>query len=125
MKLTNKDPEFYTIMGPVFGSREVQRKTGDRFYDDDQKEWYIELDETGEVTAVVSVVASVIKNVYGKDEAALLKILKEIYYIAMESIVPSVYAAIYRKAGYTIEEEGSLKKFIKIRGGNENGAIII
>lgn len=125
MKLTNKEPEFYTVMGPVFGSRVVQRKTGDRFYDDDQKEWYIEQDEAGEVLAVVSVAGSVIKNVYAKDEAVLLKILKELYYVITDSIVPSVYADIYREAGYNVDEEEKLKKFIKIRGGNENGAIII
>lgn len=125
MKLTNKDPEFYAVMGPVFGSRVVQRKTGDRFYDDDKKEWYIEQDETGEALAVVSVAGTVIKNVYAKDEAVLLKILKELYYVITDSIVHSVYADIYREAGYSVDEEERLKKFIKIRGGNENGTIII
>ena len=124
-KMTNEDSGFYEIFGPVFGAREIQRKTGDRFYDDDKKEWYIEQDETGEALAVVSVAGTVIKNVYAKDEAVLLKILKELYYVITDSIVHSVYADIYREVGYSVDEEERLKKFIKIRGGNENGTIII
>ena len=124
MKITNKDADFYNIMGPFFGSREVQRKTGDRFYDDDRKVWYIELDDSGKVAATVSVEADIIKNVYCEDEMALLRILRDLYYVTGESVVPSAYANIYRNAGYAVVEE-KLKKFIKIRGGNVNGAIII
>lgn len=66
MKITNKDPDFYKIMGPVFGSRLIQRETGDRFYDDDNKDWYISLDNLNNVIAVVSVSNNVIKNIYSK-----------------------------------------------------------
>lgn len=124
MKITNKDAGFYAIMGPVFGSRKVQRKTGDRFYDDDKKEWYIEKDDSGGVVAVASVDDGVIKNVYGEDETALTRILKELYDITEESVVPSAYTDIYRSAGYTVVEE-KLKKFIKIRGGKANGTSVI
>ena len=41
LKLTNKSKNFYAHLGRVFGSREVQRVTGDRFYDDDDKVWFI------------------------------------------------------------------------------------
>ena len=37
MKITNKDPGFYDLLGPIFGSRKVHRETGDRFFDDDKK----------------------------------------------------------------------------------------
>ena len=49
MKMSRKDPDFYSIMGPVFGSREIQRKTGDRFFDDDNKEWHVFTDLQGNV----------------------------------------------------------------------------
>lgn len=123
MKIKNKDPGFYSIMGPVFGSREIQRKTGDRFFDDDQKEWYIEFDNNEEILAIVSVDGNIMKNIYGKDDTSLLKILKELYYIISSSIVTSVYEELYREAGYDVIQHS--KNFVKICGGNVNGAIFI
>ena len=78
----------------------------------------------GGVVAVASVDDGVIKNVYGEDETALTRILKELYDITEESVVPSAYTDIYRSAGYTVVEE-KLKKFIKIRGGKANGTSVI
>ncbi len=40
-KLTRADGDFYTVMGPVFGSRLIEKQTKDRFYDDAGKVWYV------------------------------------------------------------------------------------
>ena len=61
-KMTNKDSNFYKYMGEIFGSREIQRETSDRFYDDDGKEWFL-YTELGVTLSVVSVKENVIKNV--------------------------------------------------------------
>lgn len=122
--LTNKDSGFYEILGPIFGSREVQRETRDRFYDDAGKEWYIEINKNSEALAVVSIADGKIKNVYGKDLECLEKLLKDMYYLTETSTVPGVYLDAYKKAGYTIEESG-LKKFVKIKGGVINGGIFL
>lgn len=42
MRIDRNNPDFYKVMGPVFGSRLIQRQTNDRFYDDPGKEWFIE-----------------------------------------------------------------------------------
>ncbi len=34
-RMRNTDRGFYGYMGRIFGSRQVQRDTGDRFYDDE------------------------------------------------------------------------------------------
>ena len=38
-KMTNSTPGFYELMGPIFGSRDIEKITGDRFFDDDDKIW--------------------------------------------------------------------------------------
>lgn len=118
MKVSRKDPDFYSIMGPVFGSREIQRKTGDRFFDDDNKEWHVFTDLQGNVTTVISVSKNLIKNVYSSDTDCLLLLLKDIYPEIKSGIVPMVYAEIYKSAGYDVSK--SSKNFVEIRGGYSN-----
>lgn len=65
-RMNNSDRGFYGYMGKIFGSRQVQRDTGDRFYDDDGKEWIFDM-TNGIVLSVASVKDSVIKNVYAND----------------------------------------------------------
>lgn len=40
-KLMRADGDFYTVMGPVFVSRLIEKQTKDRFYDDAGKVWYV------------------------------------------------------------------------------------
>lgn len=123
MKMTNKDPGFYNLLGPIFGSRKIQRETSDRFFDDDEKEWYLEIGDDTEILAVISVSGETIKNVYSSSQNSLVKLLKNVYPFTESSIVPSVYLEAYKKSGYTVEDSG-LKKFIKIKGGIVNGGNI-
>lgn len=113
-RMINTDKDFYKYMGRIFGSREVQRMTSDRIYDDDGKEWIINIDK-GTVTAVVSMKDCIIKNVCAEDVFALIEILKEIYSEISEGIVTNSYKKAYVTAGYEIVEEK--KNFLKIRGG--------
>lgn len=62
MKITNKDPGFYDLLGPIFGSRKVHRETGDRFFDDDKKEWYLEVNDEKEILALISLSGETIKK---------------------------------------------------------------
>ncbi len=116
MKITNRDDNFYRIMGPVFGSRKIQRETGDRFYDDDEKEWFVDLDDSENVISVISVMDGVIKNIYSADAESLEILLREIYPAAGTSVVPAVYKDIYASVGYSVED-GKYKNFVNIKGG--------
>jgi GNAT superfamily N-acetyltransferase len=40
-QLKQNDPKFYSIMGPVFGSRLIAQEVGINIYDDDDKQWFI------------------------------------------------------------------------------------
>lgn len=116
IKITNKSKNFYSHLGPVFGSRKVQRVTGDRFYDDEGKFWYIYYDK-GVPTAFVAVMNNIIKNVWSDDLELLKQTLHEVYKkeTIKTSTVPAVFKDVYNDAGFTIIENGS-KNFIKIKG---------
>ncbi len=116
MKITNKDPGFYNLLGPIFGSRKIQRETSDRFFDDDKKEWRLELDDKEEVIAIISISGKTIKNAYCQNRKSLVRLLKDVYDCTGISTVPSIYLDAYKKAGYEIIESG-LKNFTKIKGG--------
>lgn len=113
--MTNKDSGFYEIMGPVFGSRKVERVTGDRFYDDDDKIWYVDLGVDGGLLSVVSVKRKVIKNIYAENGESLKSILTELKPLVKASIVTKVYEDIYNEAGYVAQDNG-MKRYVVIVG---------
>lgn len=115
IKLTNKDENFYQYMGKFFGSRLVQKQTNDRIYDDDNKTWYIYLDE-GQAKAFVSINKNVLKNIYTTKEKYLEDILKQIQNEnkITYSIVTNNYIETYQKCGFKISLDNTYKNFVTI-----------
>lgn len=114
--LNRNSKDFYKYMGPIFGSREIQRITNDRFFDDEGKDWYLNIDDD-EVTAVISVKNSDIKNVYLKNFDESVKLLKDIKANISKGIVPSAYESLFREAGYETDEHST--NYIKVGGGKD------
>lgn len=114
--MTNQDADFYLYLGKLFGSRKVESITGDRFYDDDKKTWYIHFGMDGETDAYVSVKQSVIKNVYAPEAKDLIPILRTLLPNVGTSIVLAIYSEEFKAAGYVFIKQHS-KNFIKVRGG--------
>lgn len=115
VELTNRDKEFYEYMGPYFGSRKVERITGDRMYDDDRKTWLLVLDNEKRVKAFLSISDMVIKNIYGDSETALEELLSIVHDKTKKSIVSAMYRDCYIKSGYIIKE--TKNRFLVIEGG--------
>lgn len=115
-RIKNTDTGFYDIVGPVFGSRKIQRVTKDRFYDDDEKEWIVQLDSNKNVIYAISIIDGIIKNIYSESPEATTDALKEIYNEISYGVVPVVYKNLYISAGYEIEES-VMVNFVKIVGG--------
>lgn len=44
IRKTNKDKDFYSMLGPFLARREIEREIGYRIYDDDGKEWIVAVD---------------------------------------------------------------------------------
>lgn len=114
VKMNNKDENFYKYMGKIFGSRLIQNQTNDRIYDDNNKLWYISLEEDT-VVAFVSVSNDIIKNVYGTKDEALKEILQEVKKEnkIKDSTVTMLYEDIYKEAGYKVVKD-IYKNFVVI-----------
>lgn len=118
VKMTNKDDNFYFLMGRFFGSRIVQSETKDRIYDDNFKVWYIYIDETNKVCSFVSVLNNVVKNIYTTSDSylkELLLYLKKHIHIA-PSIITNIYEDVYVDCGFKITMLDNYKHFVMIRG---------
>ena len=113
-RMNNSGRGFYGYMGKIFGSRKVQRETSDRFYDDDEKEWIMDI-RNGSVVSVVSIKDTIIKNVYTDDIFSLIDVLKIVRSEVTGGVVPIIYREAYSTADYKIMEEK--KNFLEIKGG--------
>lgn len=122
IKMTNNDEKFYQYMGRIFGSRIIERETNDRIYDDNNKDWYIYIEEE-KVLAFVSVSKNIIKNIYTTKKEYLNELLNEIKKenIISNSIVTKTYIDIYKQCGFKIEENSSLKNFVTIYSNTNKG----
>ena len=116
LKMNNKCDNFYEYMGRFFGSRVVERQTNDRIYDDNNKQWYVCV-EDDMVVAFVSICNNIIKNIYTIKDEYLEEILNEIKKENQisNSIVTNVYTEIYKKCGFKINENQSYKNFVSIQ----------
>lgn len=115
IKITNRDEKFYQYMGKFFGSRLVERQTNDRIYDDNNKEWYVYIEEE-KVMAFVSISKNVIKNVYTMKEEYLEDVLKKVKtenHITY-SIVTRNYLKTYEKCGFQVGKNQDYKNFVTI-----------
>lgn len=110
IKTSRIDEDFYRIMGPVFGSRAVERQTHDRFYDDPGKIWYLLEDR-----AVASVLGSTIKNFWAVDAASADALLREILseYRYLDGIVPAAHENVFCQNGF--ETAAYRKNFIEVQ----------
>jgi len=118
--ITHTSKNFYAHLGPIFGSRKVEKMTGDRFYDDDDKIWYLYYDK-GVPDTFVGILNNVIKNVWTEKPEHLILVFKDINkkMTIKESIVPSLFNDIYIKSGYELVDH-DYKNFLKIRSGSSD-----
>lgn len=116
--MTNKDDNFYTYMGKLFGSRIAQTETKDRIYDDNNKIWYIYLNPDNKPCAYVSICDCIIKNVYTTNNDSLKELLLFIKsnIDIKNSIVTKVYQDIYLDCGFKVDVLDNYKNFVVIRG---------
>lgn len=116
--ITNKSKNFYVHLGRIFGSREIERLTKDKMYDDDNKVWYVYYKRGNPVT-FVSVVDGVVKNVWSDDRKLLVDVLKKINkdLSIKNSTVIKYFEKEYEKAGLKVNKKS--KNFVTIRSDND------
>ena len=121
VKMINKDEKFYQYMWKFFGSRLVEKQTNDRIYDDNDKEWYINLEEE-RVVAFVSVSQHKIKNIYATKEKYLEEVLNEVKDDSnlTYSVVTKNYEEVYERCGFKIHKDDIYRNFVTIYMEKDN-----
>lgn len=114
--ITNQHKDFYKIMGPIFGSRAIEKITGDRFYDDDEKIWYLHFNSEGKVDVYISLKKNIIKNVFAFESDILVEVLVSITTDISKSVIPVIYENAFVLAGYTVVERK--KRFVAVVKGD-------
>ena len=124
LKITNKNDKFYKYMGKFFGSRLIEKQINDRIYDDDNKEWYLSLEED-KVMAFVSISNNVIKNIYCIKEKNLEEVLKKIIKENQitYSTVTNKYVDAYEKCGFKVNNGAGYKNFVIIYMENKEAIV--
>lgn len=96
-KLTRTDEDFYAVLGPVFGSRLIEKQTRDRFYDDAGKVWYV---ITGK--GVASLLGNTIKNFWAVNAAVAEVLINELQKDGewLDGILPRTHTEVFGRLGF-------------------------
>lgn len=65
LSLSRERSDFYRLMGPYFGSREVAKEVGIHIYDDSDKEWFAAYDD-GAMIGFASLRGNIVSDCYVK-----------------------------------------------------------
>lgn len=110
--MSNDSKGFYQILGPLMGSRQVEREVGIRLYDDFDKEWYAAW-FGGVFAGVASVRGRVVSDCYVKPayrgKGALTAMLDSIikdHPGLLKATCTSMSKGVFEKAGFAITRGG-------------------
>lgn len=107
LERTNKD--FYIYMGPIFGSRIIEKETGDRFYDDAEKLWYI-----APARGAASVKVGVLRNFWAADEETAQELVRAMVLDnrRLSGVAARRYEGAFKASGFTVQSYR--KNFIEV-----------
>ncbi len=109
LRLERGDQRFYDYLGPVFGSRVVEKDTGDRFYDDADKIWYV---VPGRGAA--SVRQGLLRNFWAADRETADRLVEALWADnpRLGGVAPRRYEQAFVNCGFTVQ--GYRKNFIEV-----------
>jgi len=108
-KLRQSDEDFYALMGPVFGSRSIEKATRDRFYDDAGKIWYLIPGK-----AAASVLENTIRNFWAEDGEAAKCVIEALKadYRRLRGVLPNQHETVFREQAFAVQ--GYRKNYIEV-----------
>lgn len=116
--LERGDPDFYQLLGPIFGSREYEKEVGIRAYDDIGKIWFCALDHDV-VIGMASLKGAAVSDCYVLKEWRKKGVFKEVLNRLMNKTSGPLRAVCtksskhsFLKAGFT--EKSATKNFTKM-----------
>ena len=119
--MSNVHPDFYRLIGPLMGSRQVEREVGIRLYDDEDKEWYVAWVD-GFFAGVASVRGPVVSDCYvrpayrnnGALTAMLTSIVKD-HPVALRATCTAMSAGVFAQAGFKLKKQTKNFYFMELR----------
>lgn len=116
--LDRREPDFYSMLGPIFGSREYEKEVGIRAYDDEGKLWFCSIDYNS-VVGVASLNGKVVSDCYvipsrrheGIFSDVLARLLQKTSGTLRATCTPAS-ARAFLKAGFVPKSE--LKNYTKM-----------
>lgn len=120
--MSNDSQGFYQLLGPLMGSRAVEKEVGIRLYDDSDKEWYLAFIDDA-LAGVASVRGNVVSDCYVKpqyrDKGAMTRMLQSImknHHGALRATCTGMSVGIFERAGFILKSR--TKNFYKMEIGN-------
>lgn len=120
--MSNDSQGFYQRLGPLMGSRKVEKEVGIRLYDDADKEWYTAWFD-GVFAGVASVRGSVVSDCYVKPayryKGAMTAMLKSIisnHPGRLTATCTDMSKGVFAAAGF--KQKGQTKNFYKMELGD-------
>ena len=109
MRLDRSDERFYALMGPIFGSRAVEKACRDRFYDDPGKRWYL-IPGRG----AASILEGTIKNFWADDGEAAAALIGAVLQDCdpVRGILSDAHESVFRALNFRVERYR--KHFIEV-----------
>lgn len=116
--LKRGDPDFYQLLGPIFGSRQFEKEVGIRAYDDIGKLWFCALDHNA-VIGVASVRGNVVSDCYvlpaWRKNGVFTEVLERLIKKTsgpLKAVCTQASKPSFLKAGFT--EKSATKNFTKM-----------
>ena len=116
--LKRGEPDFYQLLGPIFGSRSYEKEVGIRSYDDAGKIWFAAL-EHGKVIGLASIHKSLVSDCYVLPEHRLKGVFTAVLHRLLEKTEGNLRATCtaasekgFKRAGFI--ETSALKNFKRL-----------
>lgn len=110
-QLSRLDPDYYRILGPVFGSRKIAKEVGIHCYDDDNKTFLVAMDRSIGLVGLLSVRGSVISDCYVYSGFRKQGILSSLLGAAIQPDMPyranctAMSVNVFRDAGFKVKKQ--------------------
>lgn len=109
LRLERTSRDFYIYMGPIFGSRIIEKETGDRFYDDAEKMWYV-----APGRGAASMRSGILRNFWAADDETAQELVEAMVLDnrRLSGVAARRYENAFKTHGFTVQSYR--KNFIEV-----------
>ena len=102
-------PDFYSLMGWFFGSRQVAKETGINIYDDAEKRWFVAFKD-GRIIGFASIKGRLVSDCYVVPSQRNIGVFSEILTMLKNSTIGPLFANCTKASRKAFENAGFVVK---------------